>query len=189
MDKSISVRHFKGLVLSMVLIALLERIEESLNRYPLQLSSLYIVIPCQSLHAEEYYAVTCGDWSILRYMRHATRVFERIPRARLQDVQVEFELASIASLGTCLSWGDSSEACEALEEVLLTFPSYRILCQAPVFRCIAGRADFWSPTIKQAFWRTEKRGLLVIPHSELKLNPSYVRYTLLKARTAQLKLA
>ena len=72
------------------------------------------------------------------------------------DVKIE----TMAALGCCISCGDRSlEACKALEDALLTFPSCRIALRNTIVDRRAGRAQFWSKTINGAFPKLKERGL------------------------------
>ena len=93
-------------------------------------------------------------------MHLATKILKCARREHLRDVSVHFALEPVAALGCCLSCGNrSSKTCKALEDVLLTFPSCRIVLHDTIRNRRAGRAQFWSKTINGAFPRLNERGL------------------------------
>ncbi len=118
-----------------------------------------------------------GDpWSqIPPILESTTRLLEHVPRrTRMREVWMQFELPTIATLGGLLSRGGPSwrEACTALEDALLLFPSaldvqFR---WSEYHRRRAGRPAFWSPTISSAFPKLNKQGFLTLPHSKSKLD-------------------
>lgn len=130
-----------------------------------QLESLTVSIPCRRLPPEE----PTGDYGLTQDIRCAIRIFKHVSRKYLRDVRMEFELDPLASLGTRLYWGGAPtlEACRALQEAVLTFPLHRIILRHnPIHAGRAGRAEFWSPTIKHAFQIVAERGLLTSVHSK-----------------------
>ena len=123
-----------------------------------QLSSLTLVVQ--------------GSWArvqldTLKAIRYATRIIEDVRRAGLRslsEVQVEFKLDALATLGYWFSKDSvaSSGACRALEEVLLGFETPgRVLFGRPFqYPRAGGRTGIWSPLIKNAFPKLSNLGLL-----------------------------
>ena len=146
-----------------ILTAFQERMEESLSRFS-ELSSFTVVI-------------SGGDWwedqdrpfSLVGLIRQATRILKRVrTSSRPKAVQAQINVGALAALGRSLSSGAHTlEACAALEESLLAFPAFKFqFCWlVPDWRR-AGRAEFWSPTIRSAFPKLNHRGLLQLPQSK-----------------------
>ena len=97
-----------------------------------------------------------------------TRILQNFSeRKHLRVVRVQFSVLT-STLGRSLLHDVSSrEACTALEESLLAFPAFKFqFCWlVPDWRR-AGRAEFWSPTIRSAFPKLNHRGLLQLPQSK-----------------------
>lgn len=134
------------------------------------LSSLVLRIPAHDSHfpaSWEYTETSAPD--ITCDIRFATKIFKQLKRGRLRDVRVVLEPDPVAALGCCLSSGNPSsvEACKALDEELLTFPS----CGVDVFDAKevrrSGRAEFWSPAINGAFSKLNEQGLFTFTHSKV----------------------
>ena len=137
---------------------ILERLEIAMSQLS-HLSSLTLCIPS---YGNSYipWEHTDNDPGIAHDMRLATRILKCVRRDRLREVGVDVEMEPIAALGCCLSCGDrSSEACRALEDALMTFPSYSIVLRDTIVDRRAGRAQFWSEIINGAFPRLKERGL------------------------------
>ncbi|KAI1785959.1 quinon protein alcohol dehydrogenase-like superfamily [Ganoderma leucocontextum] len=137
-----------------------ERLEKSMGGLS-QLLSLTVVISCPDYILWGYDDV---GWDLSQDIRRVTSILERVSRPRLCDARAEFVLDRIAGLVSSLSRDDVLlEACKSLEEALLTFHRCRIVFQESTFRRAAGRAEFWTPIIRRAFPRLDKRGFLTVP--------------------------
>lgn len=124
-----------------------------------QLSSLALIIP--------YYGDFQRDPDSNENLSHsvltAIRLLERVKRANLVEVRVEFKLhtGSLAVLGTCLSRRSATLAvCQVLDGALLAFRLGRVSCHSPAGRRRAGRAEFWSAAFQHGFPKLSERGLL-----------------------------
>ena len=154
---SVSCPHALSIPITFLIIVL-ERLEIAMSQLS-HLSSLTLCIPS---YGNSYipWEHTDNDPGIAHDMRLATRILKCVRRDRLREVGVDVKIETMAALGCCLSCGDrSSEACKALEDVLLTFPSCRIVLHDTIRNRRAGRAQFWSKTINGAFPRLNERGL------------------------------
>ena len=99
-------------------------------------------------------------------MRLASNILKCVRRDRLRDVSVQFVLEPVASLGCCLSHGNPpAEACKRLEEELLAFPSCSVVVHDAAVDRRAGRTEFWSQVINNAFPKLKERGLFTFAHS------------------------
>ncbi|PIL28801.1 transporter [Ganoderma sinense ZZ0214-1] len=133
-----------------------ERLEKAMSQL-LQIASLTLVISCGRLLSAE----RDDTQAISQDIRRVTKILGCISRSRLWNVQVEFELHHMASLGRALSWGGPAlEACNACEDVLLTFPHCRITLHPTAASCRIGRSAFWYSIIKRAFPKLDECRLL-----------------------------
>ena len=135
---------------------MLERLEKAVGQLS-QVTSLTLVSSCGRLPSADSDITS----TISQDIRRAIQVLDCISRARLGNVQVEFELHRIANLGRSLSWGGPAlEACGALEDLLLTFPYCRIILHVLAAGSRMERLEFWSPTIKRAFPKLNEHKLI-----------------------------
>ena len=151
-----------------ILTAFQERMEESLSRFS-ELSSFTVVIS-----GSTWWGGQDEPYSLVGLIRQATRILKRVrTSSRPKAVQAQINVRTLTALGCPLSSGARTlEACHALEESLLAFPAFKFqFCWlVPDWRR-AGRAEFWSPTIKSAFPKLNQRGLLQLPQSKYNSDP------------------
>ena len=153
-----------------ILTAFQGRVEESLSRFS-ELSSFTIAISDINWWRDED---EDEPFSLVGLIRQAARILKRVrTSSRPKAVQAQIDVHALAALGCPLSSGARTlEACHALEESLLAFPAFKFqFCWlVPDWRR-AGRAEFWSPTIKSAFPKLNQRGLLQLPQSKYNSDP------------------
>ena len=160
---TVLVRLADALLLNDSLTPLSDQLEEAIHRIWLsQLWSLTLIIP--------YYGHFHGDHDsdkrLSRSILVAIKLLERVKRADLVEVRVEFKLHTgcLGILGTYLSSRSSATlaACQMLDGALLAFRLGRVSCRSPAGRRRAGRAEFWSTAFQRAFPKLSERGLLVL---------------------------
>ena len=104
-----------------------------------------------------------------RVICSAATILEHVNRGCLMHVRIEFQADPLAHLGARLSRASARlEACERLEEALLTFSNDSLLVRDLVRNRRLGRAKFWSPIIRRAFPKLNERGLLTLKFTPCK---------------------
>ena len=151
-------KYLNALLPGTILTSSTERLKALLSRL-FQLSSLTII-------ALSHGRVPFREHGILPDMRWATTILQCVTRAPLVDVRVEFQIDTFVRLGCPLSFGDSLETCEALEDALINLPLRQIPLHLHVLKQRAGRIEFFSPAIKRAFPRLDKANRLTITRSK-----------------------